>query len=109
MEKMVVVPIVDGIGKEIDRLVMKVSKTQDAFIFTTLRDYAWTEKRWNISKKDLMDALTKRFPKKPVFKDDTHCSCGSCGKRISLKYHPQFCMRCGQKVDWDYESYRETI
>ena len=101
MERTMVVPFVDKTGKEISRMVMKVNETQDAFIFTTIRDYSMEHYKWNISKQDLMDAMTKRFPKKPVFTDETHCYCGSCSRRIRLKHRPRFCGSCVQKVDWD--------
>ena len=39
-------------------------------------------------------------PVKPKYKDQFHCYCGKCNKRIALKYKPNFCLRCGQKVDW---------
>ena len=39
-------------------------------------------------------------PVKPKYVNQYHCYCGKCDKRIPLKHKPQFCMRCGQKVDW---------
>ena len=40
------------------------------------------------------------IPVKPKYVNEYHCYCGKCDKRIPLKHKPQFCMRCGQKVDW---------
>ena len=40
------------------------------------------------------------IPIKPKYVDKFHCYCGVCNKRIPLKYKPNHCIRCGQKVDW---------
>ena len=87
-----------GIDNVINRITTSVTETQDEFIFKTFSNWWMHETQRVISKEQLIDALTKQQPMEPRFADEWHCYCGNCNKRLSMKYKPNYCMRCGQKV-----------
>ena len=52
------------------------------------------------------NALEKQIPKKPYYLDEEHSyfECEDCGNAIyysSEKEEHNYCLNCGQKLDWD--------
>lgn len=45
------------------------------------------------------DILYNKLAAKPFNKDEHHLYCGACGKRINLKTKPNYCCKCGVKID----------
>lgn len=93
----------DPVCNIVNRISTKVAETNDEFIFTTVSDWWFSQTQYKISKKHLIDALTKQRPVKPCIAredDEFYWKCGTCFK--SMRGF-DYCPHCGQKVDWDDE------
>ena len=79
-----------------------VNSGQDGYALTVLRSSIRKigGRQMENQKSHEVCANCPLIPVKPRYKDSFHCYCGKCNKRIALKYKPNFCLRCGQKVDW---------
>ncbi len=59
---------------------------------------------WKQEDEMVLKALEKFTPERP-YSNRSDFRCPACKKRLMFKtkferYHPMFCSRCGQKIDW---------
>ena len=71
---------------------------------------AQCEDCWTVEAEMAVKALRKQVPLKPYLtKCDIRCS--KCKKilkkQISDRYYPDYCSRCGQRIDWGKEKLME--
>ena len=83
-----------------EKIIMQAQETQEEFIFKTISNWYMFETEHRLGKQELIDALSKQKPAKPIYRDEHHAYCLKCDKRLSMKRKPKYCMRCGQKVLW---------
>ena len=91
----------------IDSVTVRATETMDEFIFEVISEWYMFKTQRKISKEELLEALTKRKPVKPLWPEEV-AFCGACTKGIVGWDDPvdgecrdNYCRLCGQKVDWD--------
>lgn len=90
------------------RTTVKI-KTRKELTDDQVKDLYWVALAMETTGKRMKDIMKEDhdvcancplIPVKPRYADKFHAYCGVCNKRIGLKHTPQFCMRCGCKIDW---------
>ena len=86
-----------------------ITEAKAADLLRYMEDYTDDEKMLHEAELALI-AMERQYPKKPVMKenmDETYADflCPKCKKLVcwsgSIEVEPNFCSRCGQRLDWE--------
>ena len=84
-----------------EKITIQMRELEDSFVSETILPYLGKVTNWNVSKKELIDALDKQIPKKPIvtiLDDEPEDKCPGCG--VMLGSVTKFCPDCGQRLDF---------
>lgn len=93
----------DEIATIVNKLTIEVIETEEEFVWTQVEPWLSHTMERHISKRELVEALEKQMPKKPINWLGKMIICPRCNRADYMKPLESYCKFCGQAIDWNQE------
>lgn len=89
----------DEIATIVNKIVIEVRETEEEFVWTQVEPWLSRTMERHISKRELVEALEKQRPKKPINWLGKMLICPRCHRADYIKPLESYCKFCGQRLD----------